>query len=284
VTAAAADETGLAAGTPVVAGGGDQAAGAVGAGAVKPGVVALTLGTSGVVFASTEKPLVEPEGRLHAFCHAVPGTWHFMGVTLSAAGSLQWYRDTLAEAVSFDALVDEASSAPAGSDGLLFLPYLSGERTPYPDPLARGAFVGLTIRHRRAQMTRSVLEGVAFSMRDCFALLEGAGLSGVGQVRVAGGGAKSALWRKIVASVLGVELVTVNSTEGAAFGAALLAGVGAGAWPTVPAACDATIAVTGRDAPEAKAQRVYAELHATYRDLYPALQPSFARLGIQAAG
>jgi len=283
VTAAAAEETGLAAGTPVVAGGGDQAAGAVGAGAVKPGVVALTLGTSGVVFATTEKPLVEPEGRLHAFCHAVPGTWHFMGVTLSAAGSLQWYRDTLAGAESFDALVDEAASAPAGSDGLLFLPYLSGERTPYPDPLARGAFVGLTIRHRRAHMTRSVLEGVAFSMRDCFALLEGAGLGGVGQVRVAGGGAKSALWRKIVASVLGVELVTVNSTEGAAFGAALLAGVGAGAWPTVPAACEATIAVTGRDAPEAKAQRVYAELYATYRDLYPALKPSFARLGIRAA-
>jgi xylulokinase len=284
VTAAAAEETGLAAGTPVIAGGGDQAAGAVGAGAVKPGVVALTLGTSGVVFATTEKPLVEPEGRLHAFCHAVPGTWHFMGVTLSAAGSLQWYRDTLAEAESFDALVDEAASAPAGSDGLLFLPYLSGERTPYPDPLARGAFVGLTIRHRRAHMTRSVLEGVAFSMRDCFALLEGAGLGGVGQVRVAGGGAKSALWRKIVASVLGVELVTVNSTEGAAFGAALLAAVGAGAWPTVPAACDATIAVTGRDAPEAQAQRVYAELYATYRDLYPALKPSFARLGIRAAG
>ena len=278
VTTEAAAETGLEAGTPVVAGGGDQAAGAVGAGAVTPGVVALTLGTSGVVFATTERPLVEPEGRLHAFCHAAPGMWHFMGVTLAAAGSLRWYRDTLASAESFDALVAEAASAPAGSEGLLFLPYLSGERTPYPDPLARGAFVGLTVRHRRAHLTRSVLEGVAFSMRDCFALLAGAGLGAVGQVRVAGGGAKSALWRKIVASVLGVELVTVNSTEGAAFGAALLAGVGAGAWPSVPAACTATIAVTGCDAPDPEAGRVYADLYPQYRSLYPALKPSFADL------
>jgi xylulokinase len=281
VSAAAASETGLAAGTPVVAGGGDQAAGAVGAGAVRPGVVALTLGTSGVVFATTEKALVEPEGRLHAFCHAVPGRWHFMGVTLAAAGSLQWYRDTLAGSESFDALVTEAASAPAGSDGLLFLPYLSGERTPYPDPLARGAFVGLTVRHRRAHLTRAVLEGVAFSMRDCFGLLAGAGLASVDQVRVAGGGAKSALWRKIVASVLGVELVTVNSTEGAAYGAALLAGVGGGAWPDVPSACEARITITGRDAPDPEAGRVYTDLYREYRALYPALRPSFG--GLSAA-
>jgi xylulokinase len=281
VSAGAAEETGLRAGTPVVAGGGDQAAGAVGAGAVKPGVVALTLGTSGVVFAATPGPLVEPEGRLHAFCHAVPGTWHFMGVTLAAAGSLQWYRDTLAGAESFEALMNEAASAPPGSGGLLFLPYLSGERTPYPDPLARGAFVGLTVRHRRAHLTRAVLEGVAFSMKDCFGLLAGAGLPAVDQVRVAGGGAKGPLWRKIVASVLGVELVTVNSTEGAAFGAALLAGVGGGAWPDVPSACEATIAITGRDAPDAAAGRVYADLYPGYRALYPALRPSFG--GLSAA-
>jgi xylulokinase len=281
VSAGAAAETGLRAGTPVVAGGGDQAAGAVGAGAVRPGVVALTLGTSGVVFAATSEPLVEPEGRLHAFCHAVPGTWHFMGVTLAAAGSLQWYRDTLAAGEGFEALVTEAASAPAGSGGLLFLPYLSGERTPYPDPLARGAFVGLTVRHHRAHLTRAVLEGVAFSMQDCFALLAGAGLGGVDQVRVAGGGAKSALWRKIVASVLGVEIVTVNSTEGAAFGAALLAGVGGGAWSDVPSACEATIAITGRDAPDVAAGRVYADLYREYRALYPALRPSFD--GLSAA-
>ncbi len=278
VSQAGAEETGLAAGTPVVAGGGDQAAGAVGAGAVTPGVVALTLGTSGVIFATTASPLVEPEGRLHAFCHALPGAWHFMGVTLSAAGSLQWYRDTLAPGETFEALVAEAASAPAGSDGLLFLPYLSGERTPYPDPSARGAFVGLTLRHRRAHMTRAVLEGVAFSMRDCAGLLAGAGLGAVSQVRVAGGGAKSALWRKIVASVLGAELVTVNSTEGAAYGAALLAGVGARAWPDVPAACAATISVTGRDAPDAEAGKAYADLYPQYRGLYAALRATFGAL------
>jgi len=278
ISAEAANETGLKAGTPVVAGGGDQAAGAVGAGAVKPGVVALTLGTSGVVFTTTEKPLVEPQGRLHAFCHAVPGKWHFMGVTLSAAGSFQWYRDTLAPKESFDALVAEAEKVPAGSEGLLFLPYLSGERTPYPDPQARGAFVGLTLRHGRGHLTRAVLEGVAFSMRDCFGLLKDAGVGNVSQVRVAGGGAKSPLWRRICASVLGVELVTVNSTEGGAFGAALLAGVGAGAWPSVEAACDAAIAVTGRDAPDPEWATAYAALYPRYRELYPALTPTYRAL------
>lgn len=279
LTAAAAAETGLREGTPVIAGGGDQAAGAVGAGAVRPGVVALTLGTSGVVFVTADRPLVEPEGRLHAFCHAVPGKWHFMGVTLAAAGSLQWYRDTLAASDSFEALVAEAEQAPPGSEGLLFLPYLSGERTPYPDPLARAAFVGLTVRHRRAHLTRAVLEGVAFSMRDCFALLKQAGVGDVTQVRVAGGGAKSSLWRKICASALGVELVTVNSTEGAAYGAALLAGVGAGAWTSVEAACDAAISVTGRDAPDPAWTKAYDALYPSYRGLYAALKPTFDAVG-----
>jgi xylulokinase len=279
VTAGAAAETGLQAGTPVMAGGGDQAAGAVGAGAVRPGVVSLTLGTSGVVFATTDTPLVEPEGRLHAFCHAVPGRWHFMGVTLSAAGSLQWYHDTLTPKESFAEIVAEAESAAAGSEGLLFLPYLSGERTPYPDPLARGAFVGLTLRHQRAHLTRSVLEGVAFSMKDCFSLLQGAGLGSVSEVRIAGGGAKGALWRKIVASVLGLPMVTVNSTEGGAYGAALLGGVGVGAWPSVEAACDATIAVTGRDEPVAEWSRTYADLYPRYRELYSALKPTYDALG-----
>ena len=272
ITAAAAAATGLREGTSVMAGGGDQAAGAVGAGAITPGVVSLTLGTSGVVFATTDSPLVEPEGRLHAFCHAVPGKWHLMGVTLSAAGSLQWYRDTLAPGESFEALVAEAASAPAGSEGLVFLPYLSGERTPYPDPLARGAFVGLTVRHRRAHLTRAVLEGVAFSMRDCMGLFAQAGLASVKQVRVAGGGARSALWRKILASVLGAELVTVNSTEGAAYGAALLAGVGAGAWKDVAAAAESAIAVTGRDGPEAEWEQAYRAQYPQYRALYPALK------------
>jgi xylulokinase len=279
VTAVAAAETGLPAGTPVVAGGGDQSAGAVGAGAVRPGVVSLTLGTSGVVFATTEAPLVEPEGRLHAFCHAVPGKWHFMGVTLAAAGSLQWYHDTLTPGESFGAIVTEAEQAPAGSEGLVFLPYLSGERTPYPDPLARGSFVGLTLRHGRAHLTRAVLEGVAFSMRDCFALLQGAGLGAVKEVRIAGGGAKGPLWRRIVASVLGLPMVTVNSTEGAAYGAALLGAVGAGAWPSIEAACDATVAVTGREEPIAAWTEAYEALYPRYRELYPALKPTFDRLG-----
>ena len=280
ITAEAAAETGLAAGTPVMAGGGDQAAGAVGTGAVRPGVVSLTLGTSGVVFATTDTPLVEPEGRLHAFCHAVPGKWHFMGVTLSAAGSLQWYRDTLAAKESFADLVAEAERAPAGSEGLLFLPYLSGERTPYPDPLARGSFVGLTVRHTRAHLTRAVLEGVAFSMKDCFGLLQSAGLGSVKEVRIAGGGAKGALWRQIVASALGLPMLTVNSTEGAAYGAALLGGVGKGAWPTVEAACDATIAVTGRDEPVADWTKAYEALYPRYRALYSALKPTYDSLGI----
>jgi xylulokinase len=201
-----------------------------------------------------------------------------MGVTLSAAGSLQWYRDTLAAGVAFDALVAEAESAPAGSEGLVFLPYLSGERTPYPDPLARGAFVGLTLRHRRAHLTRAVLEGVALSMRDCLGLFASAGVGSVTQVRVAGGGARSALWRRILASVLGVELVTVNSTEGAAYGAALLAGVGAGAWPDVASACGATISVTGRTEPDREWSRVYDGLYPRYRALYPALRSEFAGL------
>jgi xylulokinase len=229
ITPEAAGVTGLHAGTPVAAGGGDQSAQAVGVGAVEPGVVALTVGTSGVVFATTPAALVEPEGRLHAFCHAVPGRWHFMGVMLSAAGSLQWYRDTLAPNDSFNELLREAEPVPAGSEGLQFLPYLSGERTPYPDPLARAAWVGLTLRHGRGAMTRALLEGVSFGLKDIFSLIQNTGLGEIRQVRASGGGTKGALWRQILASVLEAELVTVNTTEGAAFGAALLAGVGAGA-------------------------------------------------------
>jgi xylulokinase len=201
-----------------------------------------------------------------------------MGVTLSAAGSLQWYHDNLTPKEGFAEIVAEAEQAKAGSEGLLFLPYLSGERTPYPDPLARGSFVGLTLRHRRAHMTRAILEGVAFSMKDCFSLLQGAGLGSVQEVRIAGGGAKGPLWRKIVASALGLPMVTVNSTEGAAYGAALLAGVGVGAWPTVEAACDATIAVTGRDEPVADWVEAYAALYPRYRELYAALKPTYDAL------
>lgn len=279
VTQEAASITGLKAGTPIAAGGGDQAAQAVGVGAVEPGIVGLTVGTSGVIFATTPSALVEPEGRLHAFCHAVPGMWHFMGVMLSAAGSLQWYRDALAPDMSFDDLVQEAESASAGCEGLLFLPYLSGERTPYPDPLARGAFVGLTLRHSRAHMTRAVLEGVAFGLKDSFTLIQNAGLGKITQVRASGGGTKGALWRQILASVLEAELVTVNTSEGAAFGAALLAGVGAGAWSDVPSACKATIRVTGTTLPDESQVSIYRKMVPLYRELYPALKSSFVKLG-----
>jgi xylulokinase len=278
VTEEAASVTGLKARTPVVAGGGDQAAQAVGLGAVEPGIVGLTVGTSGVVFATTSSALIEPEGRLHAFCHAVPGMWHFMGVMLSAAGSLQWYRDTLAPDLSFDELLEEAEGVPAGSDGLQFLPYLSGERTPHADPLARGAFIGLTRRHGRAHMTRAVLEGVSFGLKDCFTLIQEAGLGAFKQVRASGGGVKSALWRQILASVLGTELVTVNTTEGAAYGAALLAGVGAGAWKDVVSACNAAVRIAGNTQPQPSQARAYEEAYATYQGLYPALKASFKRM------
>lgn len=280
VSAEAASATGLKTGTPVAAGGGDQAAQAVGVGAVEPGIVALTLGTSGVVFAATTSPLVEPEGRLHAFCHAVPGMWHFMGVMLSAAGSLQWYHDTLASTMSFEDLLKEAESVPAGSEGLQFLPYLSGERTPHPDPLARGAFVGLTVRHGRGHMTRAVLEGVSFGLKDSFTLIQNAGMGAIKQVRASGGGTKSALWRQILASVLDAELVTVNTTEGAAYGAALLAGVGAGVWGDVPEACKAVIKITGSINPDPGQAEAYRKAYQLYGELYPALKPCFEKMGL----
>ena len=277
VSERASKETGLAPGTPVVGGGGDQAAQAVGVGAVKSGIIALTLGTSGVVFATTESALIEPAGRLHAFCHAVPDRWHFMGVMLSAAGSLQWYRDNLAPDVEFDVLIEEARKVNPGSEGLFFLPYLTGERTPYPDPLARGAWVGLTIRHRRDHMTRAVLEGVAFGIKDSFTLIQQAGLGSIDQVRISGGGAKSRLWTEIIAAVLDTELVTVNTTEGAAFGAALLAGVGAGVYKDVISACESTIQITGRTEP-GDAKTVYRDYYPIYQELYPSLKDQFDKI------
>ncbi|MCJ7659876.1 MAG: xylulokinase [Anaerolineales bacterium] len=274
----AADETSLSEGIPVVGGGGDQAAQAVGVGAVQPGIIALTLGTSGVVFATTESPLVEPEGRLHAFCHAVPERWHFMGVMLSAAGSLQWYRDTLAPDTSFNELVAEANSISPGSEGLLFLPYLTGERTPHPDPEARGAWVGLTVRHTRAHLTRAVLEGVAFGIKDSFNLIQSAGLGEITQVRISGGGAKSQLWQQIMADVLDTELVTVNTAEGAAFGAALLAGVGVGAYNSVYEACEATIQITGKTSPANRVSQKYKDYYIRFQALYPLLKPEFKEI------
>ena len=278
ISAAAAQATGLRAGTPVVAGGGDQAAGAVGVGAVAEGIVSLALGTSGVVFATVNRPFYEPEGRLHAFCHAVPGRWHLMGVMLAAAGSLRWYRDTLAPGVAYDDLLAPAAEIAPSSEGLLFLPYLTGERTPHPDPLARGAFVGLTVRHTQPHLTRALLEGVAFGLRDSFELMKGVGLSKTDQVRVSGGGARSPIWRQILADVLGAELVTVNTTEGAAFGAALLAGVGVGVWRDLDAACATAIHITGSTTPRDASVHQYEAVYRAYTALYPALKANFAQI------
>ncbi len=278
ISAEAAALTGLRAGTPVVAGGGDQAANAVGVGAVAPGVVALSLGTSGVVFATTASPLRDPRGQVHAFCHAVPGRWHMMTVMLSAAGSLRWFRDALAPGEPFGELAASAAAVPAGSDGLLFLPYLTGERSPHPDPLARGAFVGLTVTHDRRHLTRAVLEGVAFGLRDGLDEMIGAGMPAPAQVRASGGGTASPVWRQILADVLGAEIATVSTAEGAAYGAAVLAAVGAGWFPTVEDAAAAVVTVTPVATPGPDAGR-YAEAHARYRELYPALAPTFHRLG-----
>ena len=277
VSPAAAQATGLQSGTPVVAGGGDQSANAVGVGAIDPGIVALSLGTSGVVFAATDAPIVEAGGRVHAFCHAVPDRWHLMSVMLSAAGSLRWFRDALAPGVPFADLVEEASAVAAGSDGLWFLPYLTGERSPHPDPNARGAFIGLTVSHTRGHMTRAVLEGVAHGLRDGLDLMLEAGMPAPSQVRASGGGTRSALWRQILADVLDVELVGTGTTEGAAYGAALLAAPASGLFPSLHDAVAAAVAVTPMAQPS-RDRVTYDERHALHRELYPALAPLFPRM------
>jgi xylulokinase len=278
VSAMAAAATGLAAGTPVVGGGGDQAANGVGVGAVEPGIVALSLGTSGVVFAATDRPLVEREGRVHAFCHAVPERWHLMSVMLSAGGSLRWFRDTLAPGATYEALEAEASAVPAGSDGLVFLPYLTGERSPHPDPRARGAFVGLTIAHDRRHLARAVLEGVAFGLRDGLDQIVATGIPAPTQIRASGGGIASAVWRQILADVLDAEITAVSTTEGAAFGAAMLAAVGAGWFASVERAVEWAVRVTPVAEPGPDAS-VYADALEIYRALYPALRPVFGTMG-----
>ena len=275
----AAELTGLRPGTPVVAGGGDQSANAVGVGAVDSGIVALSLGTSGVVFAASDALSIDSEARVQAFCHAVPGRWHMMGVMLSAAGSLRWLRDTLAPAREFSDLVAGAAEIPAGSDGLLFLPYLTGERTPHPDPLARGAFVGLTVSHDLRHMTRAVLEGVAFGLRDGLDLMVAAGVPKPAAIRASGGGTRSELWRQILADVLETDIETVATEEGAAFGAGILASVGAGHFDDAGAAVASIVQARLAATPSGDVG-TYTRAHARYHDLYPALQPTFHSLGV----
>jgi xylulokinase len=260
-----------AAGVPVAAGGGDQACGALGVGVDGPGPVSVVLGTSGVVFAALDAFAADPQARVHAFCHAVPGAWHAMGVMLSAAGSLRWLRDTIAPGVAYDELLSAAAAWPPGTEGLLFAPYLVGERTPHADPDARGAFTGLSIRHDRGALVRAVLEGVAFGLRDSLDLI--AGLGGRPELgRVSGGGVRSEEWLRIVASVLELPLQRVAVDEGAAFGAAILSGVAAGVWPDVRAGVQATVAPRETIDPVPEWVEIYRERREHFRGLYPALR------------
>jgi xylulokinase len=262
--------TGLPEGTPIVAGAGDQAAGAVGMGITRPGAVSATIGTSGVVFAATDRPALDPKGRLHTFCHAIPGRWHVMGVTQAAGLSLRWLRDTCGGA-SYEALTADAAQAPPGAEGVLWAPYLMGERTPHLDPHARAALVGLTAAHTRGHVVRAVLEGVAFSLRDSFSIFAELGVP-VNRIRLGGGGARSPLWREIQAAVYGHPVETVAAEEGAAYGAALLAGVGGGVWSTVDEACEAVVRVAEVTSPGGADVTTMSERYRAFQRLYPALR------------
>jgi xylulokinase len=289
VSAEGSEATGLREGTPVVAGAGDQAAGAVGMGVVRPGAVSATIGTSGVVFAATDGPALDACGRVHTFCHAVPGRWHVMGVTQGAGLSLRWFRDRFGvrdDAANvegrddaahtkgrdpYELLCEEATAAPPGSDGVLWAPYLMGERTPHLDPNARAALVGLTASHTRAHVVRAILEGVAFSLRDTLEIFKEMGVP-VETIRLGGGGARSALWAQIQSDVYGRAVELLEAEEGAAYGAALLAGVGSGVWASVDEACAASLRVRARVEPDAEDTRLLARRYACFRALYPALR------------
>lgn len=282
-----AREIGLPAGTPVVGGGGDQAAGAVGNGIVKRGVISATMGTSGVVFAHSDEVQIDPEGRVHTFCHAVRGKWHVMGVVLSAAGSLQWYRNELAQDVvaeakrkkvdPYELLTAEAAEAPAGCEGLYFLPYLTGERTPHADPCARGAWIGLTRRHGRSHLVRSVIEGATYAMRDSLEIIDGLNIP-IREIRLSGGGARSAFWKQLQADIYGRKVVVTGAEEGPAFGVALLAAVGTGAYKNVEEACTATIRVVESTAPNAAAKKAYNAAYPLYGQLYRSLKDDFGAI------
>lgn len=287
LTAEAARLLGVNPGVPVVGGAGDQAASAVGNGIVKPGIMSATMGTSGVVFAHAEKPETHPEGKVHTMCHAVRGAWHQMGVVLSAGGSLQWFRnqfcaDIVAQARQqkcdpYELIMQNMEKVPAGAEGLLFTPYLTGERHPYSDPQARGCWIGLTVRHTRYHLARAVVEGITFAMRDCLEVMRGLGVQ-ARQIRLSGGGARSTFWRQMQADVYGQTVAQINAQEGPAFGVALLAMVGTGAYRNVPEACAATIKVTEEIQPVAEQQKKYEAVYGEYRKLYPLLAETNQRL------
>ena len=261
-------------GTPVVAGAGDQAAGAIGMGIVAPGTVSATIGTSGVVLAATDRPALDSRGRVHTFCHAVPGRWIAMGVTQAAGLSLRWFRDQFGSddrQQSYESLTAEAAKAPPGCDGLLWAPYLMGERTPYLDPAARGMLVGLTASHTRGHVIRAILEGVAFSLRDTFTIFREMEVP-VTKIRLGGGGARSRLWRKIQADIYGQPVETVAAEEGAAYGAAILAGVGAKTWSSIDEACESVVRVVENIAPDPEESLALERAYAIYRRIYPAMK------------
>lgn len=270
----AAAETGLIEGTPIVAGAGDNAAGAVGMGIVAAGNASATIGTSGVFFVTTDQPKFDLNGRIHTLCHAVPDRWHMTGVTLSAGFSLRWFRENFGAGKSFEELGDSAEAITAGSEGLFWLPYLMGERTPHLDAHARAAFIGLTATHTNAHAVRAVMEGVAFSLRDCLSIFRELDLP-IDKVRLGGGGAKSPIWRKIQADVYAATVETIAAEEGAAFGAALLAGVGTGGWKTVDEACETSIRISSTLEPESANTAVYDRAFQTYQKIYPALKEVF---------
>jgi len=272
-----ASELGLPAGIPIAAGGGDNAAAAVGSGIVEVGLASSSIGTSGVLFAYTAEFTPDPSGRLHAFCHAVPGAYHLMGVTLSAGGSLNWWRQVLGSQYEYDELIELAETAPVGSEGLIFLPYLSGERTPHLDPSARGAFFGLTARHGVSHLTRAVMEGVTYSLADCLQLMSDRGVV-VDHVRAVGGGARSRLWRQMQADVFGVPVRRTTVDEGPAYGAALLAGVTAGVFKDVGEACSVVRLRPDAEAPNEDDAQLYRHYLKVYRDLYRATASAMARL------
>jgi xylulokinase len=271
ISDAGAAATGLQKGTPVVAGAGDQAAGSVGMGVVSPGTVGATIGTSGVVLAATGRPALDAKGRLHTFCHAIPGHWIAMGVTQAAGLSLRWFRDQFGRSESYESLTAEAESAPSGCDGLLWAPYLMGERTPYLDPAARGMLVGLSASHTRGHVIRAILEGVAFSLRDTFTIFQEMDVP-VSRIRLGGGGARSPLWRQIQADVYGNPVETVRAEEGAAFGAAILAGVGVKTWSSVDEACNSIVHVAENITPDPENSLVLERAYAAYRRMYPAMK------------
>jgi xylulokinase len=268
-----------------VGGGGDQAAGAVGNGIVRRGVVSCTTGTSGVVFAHSDRVQIDPAGRVHTFCHAVPGRWHVMGVVLAAGGSFQWLRNNLGEPETlaarkkgldpYEGLTALAAKAPAGCEGLIFLPYLTGERTPHADPFAKGCLVGITPRTTKAEVVRAVLEGATYALRDSLEIIRGMRIP-VEEIRLSGGGARSALWRSIQADVFGQDVCAINASEGPAYGVALLAGVGTGVWRTVEEACAATIKVVSRTRFSRARSKVYDAYYPHYAALYRALKAEFA--------